>query len=140
MQPAVSPEAAKHAHDEYFSDSDSHLPAWQRRPATGSGRSSRRTSRPTSAQFHHHEFHSTGTPLNEIEEYEPLFKDEDEAEMKRPLTAADKLKRPELDRRRFPSQVSPMPSKLILLSSHYHCTADLHSLRICLHVLSSRCC
>lgn len=115
MQPAVSPEAAKHANDEYFSDSDSHLPAWQRRPATGSGRSSRRPSRPTSAHFFHHEPHSTGTPLNEIEEYEPLFKDEDEEEKKRPMTAADKLKRPELDRRRFPSQVSCSPATLLYL-------------------------
>jgi len=104
MQPAVSPEAQKHTHDEYFSDSDSHLPAWQRRQHTGSGRSSRRNSRPTSAHFYHHEPHSTGTPLNEIEEYEPLFTDEDEqSQQKRPMTAADRLKRPELERR-FPSK------------------------------------
>ena len=38
------------------------------------------------------------TPLEDLEEYEPLFPDEERsgAAAKKPLTAADRLKRPEL--------------------------------------------
>ncbi|KAG9848074.1 hypothetical protein KCU63_g9743, partial [Aureobasidium melanogenum] len=44
-----------------------------------------------------------GTPLEEIEEYEPLFPDDDDKPQK-PLTVADKVKRPDLARHHFPSQ------------------------------------
>jgi len=50
-----------------------------------------------------HNDSASGTPLAEIEEYEPLFKDEEKEDAKRPLTAADHLKRPELEKHRFPS-------------------------------------
>lgn len=106
LQPAVSPEDSKHANDEYFSDSDTTLPAWQRRPGNTGGRSrSRPSSRPSSAQFHHHDLHSTGTPLNEIDEYEPLFIEEEDGQLKkRPTIVADKLKGPGLEQTRFPSK------------------------------------
>lgn len=49
------------------------------------------------------EAHST--PLEDLEEYEPLFPEEDKAAGSRPMTAADKLKqRPDLKNRKFPSQ------------------------------------
>jgi len=46
---------------------------------------------------------SSSTPLEDLAEYEPLFP-EDEKAAKKPLTAAEKLKRPELKNRKFPSQ------------------------------------
>ncbi|KAL1390575.1 hypothetical protein HDK64DRAFT_265182 [Phyllosticta capitalensis] len=69
---------------------------------------SRSTSRPTSVS----RWRSQGadedrsnTPLDGVKEYEPLFpEDEDEKPVEKPLTAADKLKRPELARHHFPSQ------------------------------------
>ncbi|KAK7519714.1 uncharacterized protein IWZ02DRAFT_421895 [Phyllosticta citriasiana] len=70
---------------------------------------SRSTSRPTSVS----RWRSQGdvgddrsnTPLDGVKEYEPLFpEDEDEMPVEKPLTAADKLKRPELARHHFPSQ------------------------------------
>lgn len=47
-----------------------------------------------------------GTPLEDLEEYEPLFPEEEKkpAGVEKPLTAADKFKRPELKNRKFPSQ------------------------------------
>lgn len=69
---------------------------------------SRPTSRPTSgiglSRWKSGEDDRTGTPLDNVKEYEPLFPDDDErkpAQMK-PITAADK--RPDLARHHFPSQ------------------------------------
>merc|ERR1711977_631096 len=46
-----------------------------------------------------------GVPLEDLDEYEPLFPEEEKnAEKERPLTAADRLKRPELKNRKFTSQ------------------------------------
>ena len=50
-----------------------------------------------------HDSPAVGTPLEEIQEYEPLFPDDDEEDQK-PMTAADRLKRPNLARHHFPSQ------------------------------------
>ncbi|TAQ87180.1 hypothetical protein B7494_g4494 [Chlorociboria aeruginascens] len=52
---------------------------------------------------------STSTPLEDLAEYEPLFPEDEKAALAtklqgKPLTAADKLKRPELKNRKFPSQ------------------------------------
>lgn len=47
----------------------------------------------------------SSTKLEDLEEYEPLFpEDEKNAGVQKPLTAADRLKRPELKNRKFPSQ------------------------------------
>jgi hypothetical protein len=44
-------------------------------------------------------------PLEDLDEYEPLFPEEKKVVgVEKPLTAADKLKRPELKNRKFPSQ------------------------------------
>ncbi|KAF2085010.1 hypothetical protein K490DRAFT_75484 [Saccharata proteae CBS 121410] len=98
MQPAVSPMLQRDgAHDDH----------------NGRRSSSRPTSRPTSAaglsRWRSHDDHErtgTGTPLDDVREYEPLFPDEEEEakQSEKPVTAADKLKRPELARHHFPSQ------------------------------------
>ena len=78
--------------------------------AAGSRPTSRPASRPGSVHLHHglsryisHEEHELHTPLDDVEEYEPLFEDEEMSSSK-PLTQADRLKhRPDM-RKRFPSQ------------------------------------
>lgn len=102
-QPAVSPAKERKGtdyYDAYASDSSATGPSRRRskeKLRTGSGgelsRFKSREAQPSGA----------GTPLEEIEEYEPLFPDDDDQPQK-PLTAADKVKRPELARHHFPSQ------------------------------------
>ncbi|KAG9248701.1 altered inheritance of mitochondria protein 21 [Calycina marina] len=98
LQPAVSPMHERHSgHDDY------HF-----RTGSASSQNSRPSSRPGSIHgvpaFHM----STSTPLEDLEEYEPLFPEEEKAVREaagKPLTAADKLKkRPEFKNRKFPSQ------------------------------------
>ena len=103
MQPAVSPAKERRGndyYDAYASDSSNHGPSRRlskEKLRSGSGgelaRFKSREAQPSGA----------GTPLEEIEEYEPLFPDDDDKPQK-PLNAADKLKRPELARHHFPSQ------------------------------------
>ena len=113
MQPAVSP-AQQMREDEYYQsggDSD-HVPTYHSRKKSSGGSRSRPSSRPTSFHSHHglsrfisHDESGTGTPLEEIEEYEPLFKDDEKDLGRKPVTAADKMKkRPDLDSHRFPSK------------------------------------
>lgn len=85
---------------------------------TGSGTSSAYASQPSSrpSSIHgvpgiryqaEHERESHSTPLEDLEEYEPLFPEDEKraAALKgKPITAAEKLKRPELKNRKFPSQ------------------------------------
>jgi hypothetical protein len=100
-QPAVSPTQERKGHDfydAYASDSSAHGISRRRsgeKLRSGSGGElsrfkSREALQPSGA----------GTPLEEIEEYEPLFPEDDD----KPVTAADKLKRPDLARHHFPSQ------------------------------------
>ncbi|QIW95177.1 hypothetical protein AMS68_000695 [Peltaster fructicola] len=103
LQPAVNPEAR---------DDDD---AGSRR---GSTHGSRPPSRPSSTHGHHalggplarfisHEEHhgsGGGTPLEEIEEYEPLFPDEDGKNMSQLLKEKLKQQRPSLAAHHFPSQ------------------------------------
>ncbi|KAL9112159.1 MAG: hypothetical protein Q9227_003536 [Pyrenula ochraceoflavens] len=52
----------------------------------------------------HDEREDTHTPLEDVEEYEPLFPEEEQGKQK-PLTAAERFKkRPDVLKRRFPSQ------------------------------------
>lgn len=116
MQPAVSPEQERRGSDYYAGYDSEHPPAYQ-----SGRRNSRPTSRPSSrpnsmhggfggplSRFMSHEEHDVsgmGTPLEEIEEYEPLFPEDDMDPKSKPKTAADKLKRPDtLARHHFPSQ------------------------------------
>ncbi|EKG20226.1 hypothetical protein MPH_02459 [Macrophomina phaseolina MS6] len=72
--------------------------------------SSRPTSRPTSgmglSRWKSGEEDRNGTPLDNVQEYEPLFPEDDDEKKpaEKPITAADKLKRPDLARHHFPSQ------------------------------------
>lgn len=113
LQPAVSPER-EHRGSEYFSGVDSEAPPpYQIGHRGGSRSNSRPTSRPGSIHgfsglskvISHEMTEDRHMPLGDVEEYEPLFKDEDEKANKedKPLTAADRLKRP-LAQHRFPSQ------------------------------------
>ena len=113
MQPAIEPEQEKLGDGEYMAGMDS-----QHNPAYQSGLRSRSQSRPRSRPTSFHDGHSghgltrwashgiegTGTPLEDVEEYEPLFADEEEEKGGKPLTAADRFKRPQLETHRFPSQ------------------------------------
>jgi hypothetical protein len=105
LQPAVSP--LNERRESSSADALHH----QR---TGSGQSSTYGSRPSSVHGvpgirYQSEFEreSHSTPLEDLAEYEPLFP-EDEKKVSgthvKPLTTADKLKRPELQGRKFPSQ------------------------------------
>ncbi|THY08470.1 hypothetical protein D6D03_01049 [Aureobasidium pullulans] len=102
-QPAVSPQKERKGndyYDAYASDSSATGPSRRR-----SGEKLRTSSGGNLARFKSHEAQPSGagTPLEEIEEYEPLFPDDDDKPQK-PLTVADKLKRPDLARHHFPSQ------------------------------------
>lgn len=112
LHPAVSP-AQPLSEDDYFSGHDSETSSmYSSKRKNRSRPSSRPGSRPSSIhapsslyRFVSHEHgEGIGTPLEEIEEYEPLFKDDENDESEKPKTAADRLKRPEMERRRFPSQ------------------------------------
>jgi hypothetical protein len=94
LQPAIEPPEEQTGDGEYMAGMDSHNnPAYQSGLRNRSREPSRTRSRPTSA--HEQSGH--------VEEYEPLFDDEDEKTGK-PLTAADRFKRPQLETHRFPSQ------------------------------------
>lgn len=108
LEPAVSPEQARTADDDYYYDSDN-LPPSRRGSAQPHSRPS---SRPNSMHGYsggslhrfisHEEQHGSGmgTPLEEIEEYEPLFPEGEENEEKpKPWK-----KRPGLAQHHFPSQ------------------------------------
>lgn len=108
LQPAVSP---LHQRREAGTNDLFHY-------RTSSGASSTHGSQPSSRPSSIHgvpgiryqsefERESHSTPLEDLEEYEPLFPEEEKkiaAQIEKPLTAADKLKRPELKGRKFPSQ------------------------------------
>lgn len=103
MQPAVSPEQERRGNDYYAGYDSEHPPSYQsgRKSNSRSGSHGEPLSRFISREAN--PASGMGTPLEEIEEYEPLFP-EDEKEPARPLTAADKLKRPDMARHHFPSQ------------------------------------
>jgi hypothetical protein len=102
LQPAVSP--LQERHNAYHEDGGFYH---HKSTSQTSLSNSRPTSRPGS-------IHGTmsglrlpneSTKLEDLEEYEPLFPEEDEKNAaKKPLTAADRFKRPELKNRKFPSQ------------------------------------
>lgn len=111
MQPAVSPPQERRGSN-YFAELDP-PPSYQSGVRSGSRASSVSGSRPTSrpASIHsglrfntHDDREDLHTPLEDVEEYEPLFPDE-ESKNERPLTSADRFKRrPDTTKRRFPSQ------------------------------------
>ena len=110
QQPAVSPPQERRG-SAYFTESDlphSHQSGPRRESRTSSVSGSRPSSRPASIhgglRFNPHEDREDmHTPLEDVEEYEPLFPDEENKEG-RPMTAADRFRRRPDMKRRFPSQ------------------------------------
>ena len=110
MQPAVSP-AQERRGSNYYSAAESEYPSgFKVGSRSGSASNSRPTSRPGSihslpglARFSTHEEdrENMHTPLEDVDEYEPLFPDEEGN--KRPITAAERLKLRE-QMKRFPSK------------------------------------
>jgi len=110
QQPAVSPHQEQRG-SAYFAESDA-LHSSQSGLRNGSRASSAAGSRPTSRPAsihgglrftHHDDREDMHTPLEDVEEYEPLFPD-DENKESGALTAADRFRRRPDMSRRFPSQ------------------------------------
>lgn len=103
LQPAVSP--INDRRGSYYDESGGYH---HRSGSASSVSGSRPTSRPGSIHGTLPGFRigAESTPLEDLEEYEPLFPEEEKTgrAVKKSLTAADRLKRPELKNRRFPSQ------------------------------------
>lgn len=114
MQPAVSPAQSRRG-SQYYAGVDSEAsPSYQsgfrNSSRSGSASNSRPTSRPGSiygtlpnvVRFtSHDDREDMHTPLEDVDEYEPLFPDEDDKE-DRPMPASQRFKRREM--KRFPSQ------------------------------------
>lgn len=94
LQPAVSP-----MHERRYSHHDGEPLSLYR---THSGQASQAGSRPGSIRgvpSIRHEYDGHSTPLEDLEEYEPLFPEDDGKKAAKPITAVDKLKaRPDLKR------------------------------------------
>ena len=103
LQPAVSP--VKHTRNE------PEYGFYRQGSRSGSASSSRPGSRPGSihgpltglARFTSHEDYDAHTPLEDVEEYEPLFPDEDKGS-KKPRTQAERFRHRPDAKMRFPSQ------------------------------------
>lgn len=110
MQPAVSP-AQERRGSNYYSGADSEYQSgFKIGSRSGSASNSRPTSRPGSIHSlsgltrfptHDEDRENMHTPLEDVDEYEPLFPDEEGN--KRPVTAAERLKLRE-QMKRFPSK------------------------------------
>ncbi|KAF2267880.1 hypothetical protein CC78DRAFT_530317 [Lojkania enalia] len=100
-QPAVDPELERRADDYTINDPDG-TPSYITKQRTHSRSSSRNNSIP-SAVLPPRILSSPSAPLEPHKEYEPLFPEDDQAH-KKPKSAVDKIKRPELARHHFPSQ------------------------------------
>lgn len=113
MQPAVSP-AQERRGSNYYSAVDLDMHQGSVKLSSGSGSAS--NSRPTSihgsthslpglSRFstHDDDRENMHTPLEDVDEYEPLFSDEEGSTQRKPVTAADRLKLRE-QMKRFPSQ------------------------------------
>ena len=110
MQPAVSPAQERRASTYYSAAESEYQTGFKVGSRSGSASNSRPTSRPGSihslpglARFstHDEDRENMHTPLEDVDEYEPLFPDEEGN--KRPITAAERLKLRE-QMKRFPSK------------------------------------
>lgn len=116
LQPAVSP-AQERRGSTHYAGIDSEAPpsyqsGYRNQSRPGSASNSRPSSRPGSIHGSlpgqsryalHDEREDMHTPLENVDEYEPLFPDDEDQEA-RPLSATEKFKRRESLKRRFPSQ------------------------------------
>ena len=116
LQPAVSPVQERRGSN-YYAGIDSDAPlsyqsGFRNGSRSGSASNSRPGSRPGSVHgslpglsrfTSHDDREDMHTPLEDVEEYEPLFPEEEDKEG-RPIPATSNFKRRELMKRRFPSQ------------------------------------
>ena len=114
QQPAVSPAPSRRG-SAYYSGADTdafHQSGLRVSSRSGSVSNSRPSSRPGSVHSlqglsrystHDDDRENIHTPLEDVDEYEPLFPDEDGSKERRPVTAADRLKLRE-QMKRFPSK------------------------------------
>jgi hypothetical protein len=104
MQPAIEPEMERRG-DEYIGDVDT-PPSGRRSSTTHSRSNSIPTITHTLPRFGNDDREGTGTPLEDVKEYEPLFpEDEEKDRSKSAPGAVQKLQRPDvLARHHFPSQ------------------------------------
>ncbi len=114
QQPAVSPDPSRRG-SAYYSGADTdafHQSGLRVGSRSGSASNSRPSSRPGSVHSlqglsrfptHDDDRENLHTPLEDVDEYEPLFPDEDGNKERRPVTAADRLKLRE-QMKRFPSK------------------------------------
>ena len=115
LQPAVSPVQERRGSNYYTGVDSDVLPSYQsgyrNSSRSGSATNSRPSSRPVSVHgslpglmkfISHDEREDLHTPLENVDEYEPLFPEEDKDA--HPVAAIDKFKRRENIKRRFPSQ------------------------------------
>ena len=116
QQPAVSPAQERRGSSYYSSVDSDGLPSYQSGFRSGSRPGSASNSRPTSRPASVHsvsgpsrfstydeDWENVHTPLEDVDEYEPLFPDEDGDQERRPVTAAERLKLRE-QMKRFPSK------------------------------------
>ena len=114
QQPAVSPAPSRRG-SAYYSGADTdafHQSGLRVGSRSGSASNSRPSSRPGSVHSlqglskyptHDEDRENLHTPLEDVDEYEPLFPDDDGNKERRPVTAADRLKLRE-QMKRFPSK------------------------------------
>ncbi|KAE8328759.1 altered inheritance of mitochondria protein 21 [Aspergillus sergii] len=101
QHPAVSPTFDRR---ESMEVDRSHTPSVNH-SRSNSRTASHRNSLPTLARYNSRdEREETHTPLEDVEEYEPLFPEDDDAEKKPPSTTDRFKQRPDLLKHRFPSQ------------------------------------
>lgn len=117
LQPAVSPVQERRG-SAYYAGVDLDAPAsymsgHRNGSRSGSATNSRPSSRPGSVHgtlpglsrfTSHDEREDIHTPLEDVDEYEPLFPEEEGEKEDRPVSAIDRFKHREMMKRRFPSQ------------------------------------
>ncbi|KAF1980746.1 hypothetical protein K402DRAFT_365907, partial [Aulographum hederae CBS 113979] len=110
LQPAIHPDQDRRASAFYESEGQTPFdPSRRRSTSRPSSKAGQNLSTQSLSRYASHDDHGASTPLDNVKEYDPLFPpSDDEGKTKnkteKPKTAADKLKRPDLDRHRFPSQ------------------------------------
>ncbi|KAI9850285.1 MAG: hypothetical protein M1838_005927 [Thelocarpon superellum] len=116
LQPAIEPHQEMRGGEYHATPEPDSLPSYRNGSRSSSAANSRPSSRPGSISgslaplsrfISYPEREELGTPLEDVEEYEPLFPEDDskaEKKAKRPPSAVERLKRPDQNKHRFPSQ------------------------------------
>ena len=105
LQPAVPPQRRGSAYDDFYHGSGEITPNLSRpgsRPGSIHGGSLLPSLSRFTSRHEDYERQDLHTPLEDVDEYEPLFPDEDSK--KKSMTMAERFKRPQTLQHRFPSQ------------------------------------